>query len=461
MSTWKKVALAEDIGVFAGGTDTTNIGNGSVNDVVTVAASGAASTFTPGTNTLIVGDNGALDNFTFDSTGDVTATFTPADSEITLSIAGGAVDTAELAADSVTLAKIDHASFDAGSDMTGAILYWDASDAPDVLEAGTDGQVLTLASGVPTWANAGSATNVTINNGGSATDANFGILFGSEADLGGLDADKAYIDGTTDSYKLSYNPTLTGVTHASFSSGAFASDVAGNNDKGALYSEYGFAGDIAGTATAAKGIETTAVTSGTYYAPLLYNSTAATHGAQVGVNSGVSYTVNGAGDVDMTISGDLIINGNTTKLEVEAQEVQIADFRMLLAHTDADGSAADGNTANLTGDQIQTAAGALGVGMLIDNASVTTEANLARFAYRGNKANANFTNSKSVLGWVMAQEQNSAASSAATEVGVAAMHVDDGYAMTTAGGASNKNFAKGAMAWFGTGANGGLWIQTA
>ena len=124
-------------------------------------------------------------------------------------------------------------------------------------------------------------------------------------------------------------------------------------------------------------------------------------------------------------------------------------------------AAASGETPNLTGDQIQTAAGALGVGLLIDNADVTDEANLARFSYRGNKGNANFTNSKSVLGWVMAQEQNSAANAAATEVGVAAMHLDDGYSMTTAGGASDKNFAKGAMAWFGTGANGGLWIQTA
>ena len=133
---------------------------------------------------------------------------------------------------------------------------------------------------------------------------------------------------------------------------------------------------------------------------------------------------------------------------------------MKLAHTDGDDSA-NNQAVNLNGDQIQTAAGALGVGMLIDNAAVSTEANLARFSYRGHKSNSNFTNSKSVMGWTMAQEANSAANSAATEVGVAAMHVDDGYAMTTAGGTSNKNFNKGAMAWFGTGANGGLWIQTA
>jgi hypothetical protein len=461
MSTWKKVALAEDIGVFAGGTNTATLG-GTVNDILLVGASGDVSYLTPGTNTIVVGDGGVATNFTFAGSADgadVTATFDGTANDITLTLVGNSVDTAELAADSVTLAQIDHASFDSTSDMTGALLYWDSSDNPDILEAGTNGQVLTLASGVPTWGDAGSATNVTINNGGAATDANFGILFGAEAALGGLDADKAYIDGATDSYLLSYNPSINGVTQPSFTSGKYTSDVAGDNDKAALYSSGGFAGDLVGTASAAKGVETTAVTTGTYYAPLLYTSTASTHGAQVGVNSGVSYTVNGAGDVDMTISGDLIINGNTTKLEVEAQEVQIADFRMLLAHTDADSSA--NGTPNLNGDQIQTAAGALGVGMLIDNAAVATETNLARFTYRGNKGNANFTNSKSVLGWVMAQEQNSAASAPATEVGVAAMHLDDGYTMTTAGGSSNKNFAKGAMAWFGTGTNGGLWIQTA
>lgn len=458
MSTWKKVALAEDIGVFAGGSNASTLG-GTENDILLVGSGGDVSYLTPGSNTIIVGESGSAVNYTFASDGDVTASFDGAANDITLTLAGGSVDTAELADDSVTLDQIAHADFDSTSDMTGAILYWDGTDAPDVLEAGTNGQVLTLSGGVPIWDDAGSATNVTINNGGAATDANFGVLFGAEAALGGLDADKAYIDGTTDSYLLSYNPSINAVTQPTFTSGKFNSDVAGNNDKAALYSSGGFAGDLVGTASAAKGVETTAVTTGIFYAPLLYNSTAADHGAQVGVNSGISYTVNGAGDVDMTISGDLIINGNTTKLEVEAQEVQIADFRMLLAHTDGDSSA--NGTPNLNGDQIQSAAGNLGVGLLIDNAGNTTEANLARFAYRGNKTNSNFQDSNSVSGWVMAQEENATASAGATEVGVGAMHVDAGYNMTVDGGTGNKAFGVGAMGWFGTGANGGLWIQTA
>lgn len=460
MSTWKKVALAEDIGVFAGGTSTTELG-GNQHDVLVVGTGGDISHFNPGTSKFIVGNSaGQLDNFGVAADSAVTITFDSAADDLTLALAANAVTTTSITDASINLDKIADSAFDDGSDMTGALLYWDGSDNADILEAGGNGQILTLAGGVPTWADAGSATNVDINNGGGATNADFGIVFASEAGIGSLTADKAYVDGTNGAYKLSYNPTIHSVSHASFSSGKFNADVVGDNDDAAFYSQYGFAGDLAGTATAAKGVETTAVTSGTYYAPLLYQSTSATHGAQVGVNSGVSYTVNGAGDVDMQISGNLIINGDSTILEVEASQVNIADFRMKLAHTDGDDSA-DGEATNLNGDQIQTAAGALGVGLIIDNAAVTTEANLARFSYRGHKSNSNFTNSKSVMGWTMAQEANSAANTAAKEVGVAAMHVDDGYAMTTAGGTSNKNFNKGAMAWFGTGVNGGLWIQTA
>ena len=460
MSTWKKVALAEDIGVFAGGTSTSELG-GNQHDVLVVGTGGDISHFNPGTSKFIVGNSdGQLDNFGVAADSAVTITFDSSADDLTLALAANAVTTTSITDSSINLDKLADAAFDSGSDMTGALLYWDGSDAADILEAGSNGQVLTLAGGVPTWATAGSATNVDINNGGSATNADFGIVFASEAGIGGLTADKAYVDGTTGAYKVSYNPTIHSVSHTAFTSGKYNSDVVGDNNDAAFYSQYGFAGDLAGTATSAKGVETTAVTTGTYYAPLLYQSTGATHGAQVGVNSGVSYTVNGAGDVDMKISGNLIINGDSTILEVEASQVNIADFRMKLAHTDGDDSA-NNQAVNLNGDQIQTAAGALGVGMLIDNAAVSTEANLARFSYRGHKSNSNFTNSKSVMGWTMAQEANSAANSAATEVGVAAMHVDDGYAMTTAGGTSNKNFNKGAMAWFGTGANGGLWIQTA
>ena len=460
MSTWKKVALTEDIGVFAGGSNSGTLG-GNQHDVVLVGASGNISHFNPGTSKLIVGNgSGQLDNFSIAADGDVTAVFDSTADDITLSIASNAVDTLEIKADAITLAKIDHAGFDSAS-MDGALLFWNGSSVPTVLEKGAAGKVLKISSSnIPAWEDAGSATNVNVNNGGDATDANFGIFFGSETGLGGKDADKAYIDGTTDSYKLSYNPHLSSVTHVSPTTGVYA-DTAGNNNAAGLYSEYGFAGDLAGTATVAKGIETSAVTTGTYYAPMVIQNTAAAHGQEVYTNSAISYSVNGAGDVDVTIAGNLILSGSATELEINAETVNIADFRMRLAHTDSTDSAADGGAADLTGDQIQTAAGAMGVGIVVDNASVGTEANLARFAYRGNKANSNYTASKSVLGWVMAQEQNSAASAAATEIGVGAMYVSAEAAeyMSTAGSDDNLNFGVGAMAYLG--ADNGLWIQTA
>lgn len=461
MSTWKKVALAEDIGVFAGGSSTTELG-GSQHDVVVVGTSGDISHFTPGTSKIIVGNgSGQLDNFSIASDGDVTAVFDSTADDITLSIASNAVDTLEINADAITLAKIDHESFDSAA-MDGALLFWNASSEPTVLTKGAVGKVLKISSGnVPAWEDAGSATNVNVNDGSGATDANFGIFFGSEAGIGGKDADKAYVDGTTDSYNLSYNPHLSAVTHVSPSSGVYG-DTVGNNNAAGLYSKYGFAGDLAGTATVAKGIETSAVTTGTYYAPMVIQNTAAAHGQEVYTNSAISYTVNGAGDVDVTIAGNLILSGSATELEINAETVNIADFRMRLAHTDSTDSAAAGNTADLTGDQIQTAAGAMGVGIVVDNASVATEANLARFSYRGNKANSNYTASKSVLGWVMAQEQDSNAGSTATEIGVGGMYVSSSEAsgyMTTAGSSDNLNFGIGAMAWLGT--DNGLWIQTA
>ena len=71
--------------------------------------------------------------------------------------------------DSVTGAKIDL------SLVAGDIIYSDATDSIERLPKGTDGEVLTLASGVPSWATAGggSATPVLwVNNTANLTCAN-------------------------------------------------------------------------------------------------------------------------------------------------------------------------------------------------------------------------------------------------------------------------------------------------
>ena len=179
-------------------------------------------------------------------------------------------------------------------------------------------------------------------------------------------------------------------------------------------------------------------------------------GVAVGVNKGIELTPTSDSTTDVTINGNLTINGNATKVEIESAEVQIADFRILLAHTDSDGNAS-GSGTTLTSDQIQSAAAGLGVGFMVDNANQTTENRLARFAYRGHKTSSTYDGSLSVMGWEMAQEVDNTASDRAINVGVAAMHVQPAYFITNTGGVTNLDIGVGAMGWFGS---NGLWIQT-
>lgn len=469
MSTWKKVALDSDIAVFAGGSDDTLLG-GTTNDILLVGANGQFSYLTPGSNTIIVGENGAADNYTFAADGDINVTFDASANDITLNIDTGAVDTAELASGAVKLSKIADSDFDdetTGVELTGAMLYWNGDDNASLLGtggSGNQGYVLTVnASGLPEWTAATATDTIDILNGETGT-SDYGVLFGSEASIGGLTADKVYTDSTSAAvYNLSYAPAVSGVSHLSPTLGVLATSPVGTTASAGLYSKHGFAGDLAGTSTSSKHIVTHGQTSGTYYVAMVPNGTSSANGAELSTNKGVSYSVNSDGDVDVTISGNLIVNGNATKVEIESQEVQIADFRILLAHSDADGNAS-GSGTTLNSDQVQNAAGGiLGVGVLIDNANETAERNLAGISYNGwntlgGSSSSYYTNSKSVLGWTISQEVDNTASSNATRAGVGVMHVESGYTMTQAGGTNNINIGIGAMGWFGT---SGLWIQTA
>ena len=462
MSTWKKVALSEDIGIFAGGTNTDVLG-GTENDLITVGADGDFQYTAVPDGGVVFSEGGTLAGYTFLADQEVTVSVDTDNNTLAFNVASNAITSSELAANQVFISHLAHAGFDdiLDADVTGGILYWNDSDNPVILEAGNDGEVLAISSGVPAWTSAGTATLVTINNG-AALSGNLGIIFGSESSSAPGDEDKAYVDGTFDSYNLSYNPGISGATQPEFSSGAYSENPVGTAASAGLYSKHGFSGDLVGTASAAKAIETTATANpGTYYAPMLQASAAQSHGAQVFTNSGIVYTANSDGDVDVTINGNLTVNGSATKVEIEAAEVQIADFRLLLAHTDADGSADGDGNVNLNSDAIQTAANNLGVGILVDNAGQTTERNLGRLSYFGHKLGAQYQNSNTVLGWEMAQEIDNTASNAATKVGVAAMHVNpqsSGY-MTTGGSTDDHNFGVGAMGWFGD--ENGLWIQTA
>lgn len=68
-------------------------------------------------------------------------------------IGTGAVTETKIAADAVTLDKIAHAT-------AGDILYWDGSAVPQYLAKGANGEVLTLAAGIPSWAAAASEANI-------------------------------------------------------------------------------------------------------------------------------------------------------------------------------------------------------------------------------------------------------------------------------------------------------------
>jgi hypothetical protein len=93
---------------------------------------------------------------------------------------------------------------------TGDIIYASAANTLSKLAAGTNGYVLTLASGVPTWASVGGTTTnaLTIGTGLSGTSFN-----GSAAVTVAIDSTVATLTGTqTLTNKTVTNPTVTNYT---------------------------------------------------------------------------------------------------------------------------------------------------------------------------------------------------------------------------------------------------------
>lgn len=455
MSTWKKVALEEDIAVFAGGSNADELG-GTENDVLLVGANGDFDYVGLGNGQVLVGETGGPTAYSFANTADIEVDINTSGNLISFNIPASAIDSTEIAADAVQLIHIDNDTFASGS-MAGRMLYWDATEEPQVLDIGNSGEVLTVSGGIPSWESAGTNTLITINDGSGIGDGNFGIIYGSESNVGTGVADTVYVDGTSAAeYSFSYNPSVTGVTHADE-----GSEAQGTNDSGAVYAKFGFAGDLAGTATSAKYVETTNAGSAaaTYYPALLGSATTQTNSERVDVHGGLVYEITGAATGDLTVNGNLTVVGAATKVEIQSEEVQIADGRILLAHT---------ASAVAYSDQLQAANGNKGIGIVIDNGSNTDEDDLAKLVYRGHKASSNYQNSESVLGWQIAQENNNQATTNVSHEGIATMRVGTTpggsgtatYTMTTAGGASAINIGIGAMYWGGTGAGGGLWIQT-
>ena len=94
------------------------------------------------------------------------------------------------------------------SGAKGDIIYWSNTNSPMHLTAGTDGHVLKLANGVPTWAE-DSDTHVT--QAYSTSTSNFPLLFSNTADIASInsrDADTALVNNSI------YVQPSTGTLHA-------------------------------------------------------------------------------------------------------------------------------------------------------------------------------------------------------------------------------------------------------
>ena len=114
-----------------------------------------------------------------------------------ITINGTANTVAGLAAGGLPDNTVDGGNLAMGSDAAGDVLYYNGTDYIR-LAKGTDGQVLTLASGVPTWATATSNDNTPAfsawlnTNTNIAHDSNVIVVFDSEQ----YDTDNAYNTST-------------------------------------------------------------------------------------------------------------------------------------------------------------------------------------------------------------------------------------------------------------------------
>ena len=489
-TAWKKVALSSDIPVGVGGTATSGPGSAQ-HDVLIQGLNGEIESQALAENQVLIGTNGGAPTVKAFGMGDVQLGTGDA-SNIELNIESGAVDTLQLAGGAVTLAKLADSDF-VGGEVAGGIVYWSAAvdtedtgevdtngDAilangathqkPQLLEPGEDGQVLTIetdehGNANPVWAAASAAADTIAITASTATGA-INLLMGEQSDNNNVTADKIYVDNNN----LTYDRHTTG----NFSHGTNAS---ADNGSAGLYSAKGFKGNLSGVASGANKIKTTAATdSNTYYLPMVQSNSAqsledlqtGTHVKYVrGTNAATStMTIDGS----LNIVGDLEIQGSSTVTNIESTQVDIADARIRLSYSDSLSQfSEDLQTAQAGGIGIVVHNGQ-GVETVVENGDNTfaqqnDESKLARLVYLGHKRSATYTDSKSVLGWALAQETNNGAANEeadtalgdATLYGVGVMHVDESYTMSTAGGNSALDIGIGAFVY---GNSGELWIQT-
>lgn len=330
MANWKEVALVEDLAGFA-------LADSVDNAIPFGDGSGGFDYTSAGTNNQILTVNGAHPQFVAMS-GDATITAAGA-----LALTDNAVVTDTITDNAVTLDKL------AGLDK-GHIIYGDASGNPASLPEGSNGEVLTLASGMPAWASAGSVTSITVNE--SDDNASHPLTFtDSGAGAGAiLEQDN----------QLHYNPSTNVLTAVTFS------------------------GALSGNATSADTVDTTTVTNGdTLFVPLVDSSTGVS-GETLETCSAIT-VVTGGGflsdttDCTVTISGDLVVSGDTTTINTAT--LKIEDKTIVCA---------SGATA------VENA----GTSGLVVNGGSAADANNPRFIWSNNGGGT--ADSSTTLGWAIA-----------------------------------------------------------
>ena len=160
------LTLGSALPVTSGGTGISSIASG---DIIYGSASNTLSSLTKGTDgqilTLASGkpswanapSNTSTTNLTISNTTGTTLTVSSSASNA-VSVTGG-ISSNSLAL--TTALPVTSGGTGLASLTTGDILYASASNTLSKLGKGTDGQILTLASGVPSWANASGATSTT------------------------------------------------------------------------------------------------------------------------------------------------------------------------------------------------------------------------------------------------------------------------------------------------------------
>jgi hypothetical protein len=136
--------------------------------------------------------------------------------------AHGPLETADISDDAITLDKLTGAT-------AGDILYWDNSGDPQFLAKGTNGQVLTLASGLPSWAAGSSLAAATQSELETATSTTVATTPGRQQYH--PSAAKAWVSftGSTGAVLSSYNVSSVSRTSTGQYTVNFTTAMSGTN----------------------------------------------------------------------------------------------------------------------------------------------------------------------------------------------------------------------------------------